>query len=100
MSKFKFAWDDPNALCIACWHVVHRERPVKFVSHVAGEWVLTCGAIEHEDELNIDGLTVIHMRHLLEHDESLDIVSRLEVDQCADREFATSKWLVSADRDD
>lgn len=91
---------DYSALCISCTHVVDDGDSVLCVSHSGGDWVLLCGHTDHSEDEDGETLRVIHWRHLVDRDPSLEeIIPGLEADYTAERSAVGGEWRIFFDPD-
>lgn len=91
---------DRSALCISCSHVVDDGDSVMVVSHSGGDWVLLCGHTDHSHDEDDGTLRILHWRHLVDRDPSLeDVIPALEVDYSAERTVVGGEWRIFFDPD-
>ena len=88
---------------ITCRCVLEKGAPVLFVSHAGNDWQMYCRAENHdfEDEAAMKrDLVLVHIKHLVSYDPTLDALSNLPVDMGAEREYIGAQWTTFEDSDD
>ncbi|AOF90069.1 DUF2199 domain-containing protein [Sinorhizobium sp. RAC02] len=91
---------DRSTLCISCTHVVEDGDSVLVVSRSGGDWVLLCGHTDHSHDEDDETLRILHWRHLVDRDPSLeDVIPALEVDYSAERTAVGGEWRKFFDPD-
>lgn len=74
--------DDLGAISCTC--VIFERKPVLFVSHAGGDWQMYCHWRNHNfaDSKTVEEeLKLIHIRHLVSRDPSLNELADLLVDK-------------------
>lgn len=88
--------------CIACKCVIHKEKPVLFVSHAGGDWQFYCSDQNHDFDdpacLSND-LSVVHIDHLVLVDPTLLDIQEMPIDMGAERDFVGDSWRYFEDKD-
>ena len=85
--KFPFA-DSENVAVFTCAHVLEEQAPILTVAHDEdGYWQFLCGQEHAESESR-----VVALHEIVELDESVADLSKLDYGQRAWRENAKSQW--------
>lgn len=91
-----------NLGAITCRCVLENGAPVLFVSHAGNDWQMYCRT-EHHDfddpEAMKRELAVVHIKHLVAKDPTLDEVSDLPADMGAERVAVGASWTIFHDAD-
>lgn len=81
---------------IACRCVIFDGKHVHFVSHAGGDWQMYCRDTNHDftDDCAMGrDLALVNVCHLVERDNSLNVVSDLAVDMGAERASLADPWV-------
>ena len=91
MKKIKFPFSDaPNTACFTCRHVLEENKPIRYVSHDEdGYWQFLCGG-EHKEE----DARVVSLATILNIDETMGDLAKLDRGVYAEAKSATSDWIV------
>lgn len=90
-SDFKFR-EPESSSCIACEHVVHKKKPVLYVTHNKenGIWQFLCGATEHTK----DKLHIISLQKACKIDPTLNELFEVPIGFGAERKTAKDEWVT------
>lgn len=81
---------DPHLGVFCCGHVFRRERLVRLVMRLDGDWQFLCGGDDHQAP---ERPHHVHVGALVAHDPSLSEVSDLPAEWEAERTELGSPWV-------
>lgn len=87
----EYKFDAPeNTACFVCDHVMHRQRPILFVTHEKedGYWQFLCGQMDHTDA----NIKIISLRQATDIDQSINDLYEMPLGIGAERKSVQDKW--------
>lgn len=88
-TRFNFD-EEENVVCIACDHVINKEREILLVTHNAddGQWGFLCGQSDHK----ITNYKLISLKEVIEIDNSVNEIYNLPLGYGAERNSRKTRW--------
>jgi hypothetical protein len=79
-------------VCV-CRHAARRERPVNYIERFPdGGLSLSCGELDHSMDEDADDYSWVHIGHLLDADDTLEIAATLEPGDAVERGAPGESW--------